>query len=153
VHHAFWSNNWGPTSPPACGLDTQEFLDLFRGKNRAILVSAQMLLEGFDDPVINAVVIAYPSSSLIRLMQAAGRCVRYAPGKTDAFVIQAQNIDLGYYYDEGWPIRIFPTPSAPGSSTPSTPTWKTWPAKSGLLSTPTEPTSTCEPPSSVDWPG
>jgi hypothetical protein len=84
------------------GLETDEFLDLFRGKDRAILVSAQMLLEGFDDPVINAVVITYPSSSLIRLMQAAGRCVRYAPGKTAAFVVQALNTDLSYYYDEGW---------------------------------------------------
>src|SRR5262249_4305206 len=55
-----------------------------------------------DDPAINAVVITYPSSSLIRLMQAAGRCVRYAPGKTTAFVVQARNTDLGYYYNEGW---------------------------------------------------
>jgi hypothetical protein len=31
------------------GVATDEFLDLFRGKGRAILVSAQMLLEGFDD--------------------------------------------------------------------------------------------------------
>ncbi len=84
------------------GLETDELLDLFRGKDRAILVSAQMLLEGFDDPGINAVVITDPSSSLIRLMQAAGRCVRYAPGKSAAFVIQARNTDLGYYYDEGW---------------------------------------------------
>lgn len=83
-------------------VETGEFLDLFRGKERAILVSAQMLLEGFDDPGINAVVITYPSSSLIRLMQAAGRCVRYAPGKAAAFVVQARNADLGYYYDEGW---------------------------------------------------
>jgi superfamily II DNA or RNA helicase len=84
------------------GLEAGEFLDLFRGKERAILVSAQMLLEGFDDPGINAVVVTYPSSSLVRLMQAAGRCVRYAPGKSAAFVVQARNTDLGYYYDEGW---------------------------------------------------
>lgn len=84
------------------GLDPSDLLDLFRGKDRAVLVSAQMLLEGFDDPGINAVVVTYPSSSLTRLMQAAGRCVRSAPGKTAAFVVQARDPDLGYYYDEGW---------------------------------------------------
>ena len=61
---------------------TDEFIEHFMAKPAAIIVSAQILLEGFDDPEINAVVITYPSNSMVRLMQAAGRCVRYTPGKT-----------------------------------------------------------------------
>jgi len=79
-----------------------EFLSHFAAKPRAIIVSAQMLLEGFNDTELNAVVITYPSSSMIVLMQAAGRCVRYAPGKTSAFVLQARNDSIAYHFDQRW---------------------------------------------------
>jgi hypothetical protein len=81
---------------------TKTFLKDFRLKPQAILVCADMLLEGFNDPAINAVVVTYPSESLIRLMQAAGRSVRYAPTKRAAYVLQVRNEALAYYYDEGW---------------------------------------------------
>ena len=83
-------------------LPNDTFLEIFAAKPRGIVVSAQLLLEGFDDPAINAVVITYPSSSLVVLMQAAGRCVRYAPGKAAAFVIQARNDSLEYHFDQRW---------------------------------------------------
>lgn len=79
-----------------------EFLDHFSAKPRAIIVSAQLLLEGFDDPEINTVVITYPSSSMIVLMQAAGRCVRYTPTKRKAIVLQARNDLLAYHFDQRW---------------------------------------------------
>jgi superfamily II DNA or RNA helicase len=79
-----------------------EFLSIFSAKSRGILVSAQMLLEGYDDPAINAVVITYPSSSVVVLMQAAGRGVRYAPGKKSAYVLQARNDSLEYHFDQRW---------------------------------------------------
>lgn len=78
------------------------FLDRFYKKPRAIYVTAQLLLEGFDDPALNAVIITYPSSSLVKLMQAAGRAVRYAPGKTTAYVVQARNDALAYHFDQRW---------------------------------------------------
>jgi superfamily II DNA or RNA helicase len=81
---------------------TEEFLAHFAAKPRAIIVSAQLLLEGFDDPEINTVVITYPSTSMILLMQAAGRCVRYAPAKSKAFVLQARNDSLAYHFDQRW---------------------------------------------------
>lgn len=84
------------------GLDTEDFLALFGAKPQAIVISAQMLLEGYDDPQIDAVVITYKTDSVIKLMQAAGRCVRYAPGKTRAWVIQASNPDLAYRFDQRW---------------------------------------------------
>ncbi|ROR02456.1 superfamily II DNA or RNA helicase [Delftia acidovorans] len=83
-------------------IDNEDFLARFANKPRAVLVSAQLLLEGFDDPAINAVVLTYPSSSVIRLMQAAGRCVRYSPEKRAAFVVQARNDGLAYHFDQRW---------------------------------------------------
>ena len=83
-------------------LDNDDFLDLFAEKPRAIVVSAKILIEGFDDPGVNTVVMTYPSSSLILLMQAAGRCVRYSPAKESCYVVQARNDDLAYHFDQRW---------------------------------------------------
>lgn len=84
------------------GIGNEDFLARFASKPRAILISAQLLLEGFDDPSINTVVLTYPSSSIIRLMQAAGRCVRYAPSKRHAYVVQARNDSIAYHFDQRW---------------------------------------------------
>ena len=83
-------------------LDNDDFLDLFAEKPRAIVVSAKILLEGFDDPAVNTVVMTYPSSSLVLLMQAAGRCVRYSAAKENCYVVQARNDDLAYHFDQRW---------------------------------------------------
>jgi superfamily II DNA or RNA helicase len=84
------------------GIDNEDFLARFSNKPRAVLISAQLLLEGFDDPSINTVVLTYPSTSVIRLMQAAGRCVRYAPDKRAAYVVQARNDAIAYHFDQRW---------------------------------------------------
>jgi superfamily II DNA or RNA helicase len=84
------------------GVSAEEFLAEFASKPRGIIVSAQMLLEGFDDPQINTVVITYPSGSLLLLMQAAGRCVRFFPSKQSAFVVQARNDHLAYHFEQRW---------------------------------------------------
>ncbi|XVJ71837.1 MAG: DEAD/DEAH box helicase family protein [Rhizobacter sp.] len=84
------------------GIGTEDFLARFSNKPRAVLISAQLLLEGFDDPGINTVVLTYPSTSVIRLMQAAGRCVRYAPDKRAAYVVQARNDSIAYHFDQRW---------------------------------------------------
>lgn len=84
------------------GIENGLFLDTFRAKPRAILVSAQLLLEGFDDPAIDSVILTTPSGSLVKLMQAAGRGVRSSPGKRDAFVVQPRNDKLAYHFDQRW---------------------------------------------------
>ena len=84
------------------GDSTEDCLTYFADQPRGILVSAQMLLEGHDDPTINAVVVTYRTESIIKLMQAAGRCVRYSPGKTAAFVVYAADKDLQYRFDQRW---------------------------------------------------
>lgn len=83
-------------------IGNEDFLARFSNKPRAVLISAQLLLEGFDDPGINTVVLTYPSTSVIRLMQAAGRCVRYAPDKRAAYVVQARNDSIAYHFDQRW---------------------------------------------------
>ncbi|HEX4694478.1 DEAD/DEAH box helicase [Sphingomonas sp.] len=84
------------------GLGAEAMLALFADKPHAILLSAQMLLEGFDDPAIDSVVITYRTDSVISLMQAAGRCVRHAPGKRRAWVVQVDNPALAYRFDQRW---------------------------------------------------
>lgn len=83
-------------------INNDDFIDIFAGKPRGIIVSAQILLEGFDDPAINTVILTYPSNSVVRLMQAAGRCVRYSPEKNAAYVVQAKNEKLAYHFDQRW---------------------------------------------------
>lgn len=84
------------------GETNEEFLANFTANPRAVIVSAKLLLEGFNDPSINAVVVTNPSKSLIQVMQACGRCVRYAPGKTSAYFVQARQDDLAYHFDHRW---------------------------------------------------
>lgn len=84
------------------GTDNDDFLGIFEIKPRSILVSAQILLEGFDDPATDTVILTYASSSVVRLMQASGRCVRYSPGKRSSYVVQARNDDLAYHFDQRW---------------------------------------------------
>jgi superfamily II DNA or RNA helicase len=85
------------------GEDVEELLDQFTSVPRGILVAtAQLLGEGFDDPSINAVVVTYPTTSIIQLMQAAGRCLRTTPGKTKAYIVQVRDSDLAYHFEQRW---------------------------------------------------
>lgn len=83
-------------------LGQEALLALFAEKPHAILVSAQMLLEGFDDPAIDSVFVTYRTESIVTLMQAAGRCVRHSPGKRKAWVVQVDNPALAYRFDQRW---------------------------------------------------
>ncbi|MBJ6146310.1 DEAD/DEAH box helicase [Hymenobacter sp. BT559] len=81
----------------------EDYLDEFIALPRGILVTTgQMLGEGFDDPAVNAVVITYPTTSMVQLMQVAGRCLRFAPGKQQAFIVQVKESSLAYHYEQRW---------------------------------------------------
>lgn len=87
----------------SAGVSPEIFLDEFTALPRGILVTtAQMLAEGFDNPAVNAVVVTYVTSSMLQLMQAAGRALRCAPGKKQAFIIQVKESDLAYHYEQRW---------------------------------------------------
>src|SRR5262249_52494015 len=83
------------------GSPAADFLDEFASTPRGILVATgQLLGEGYDDPGINAVVVTYPTTSLLQLMQVAGRCLRRAPEKDRAYVVQVKPSDLAYHYEQ-----------------------------------------------------
>jgi hypothetical protein len=88
------------TSGPGSSAD---YLDEFTARPRGLLVATSQLLgEGFDDPLIDAVVVTYPSSSVSHLMQVAGRALRAAPGKTTAHVVQVRESPLEYHIEQRW---------------------------------------------------
>jgi len=81
----------------------QDFLDEFQSRPRGILVATSQLLgEGFDDPSVDSAVVTYATQSLLDLMQVAGRCMRYAPGKDSAHVVQIRDSALAYHWEQGW---------------------------------------------------
>lgn len=52
-----------------------------------MLTSVGVLIEGYDDPTIEAVLIARPTKSRLLYTQAAGRALRTSPGKESALII------------------------------------------------------------------
>jgi superfamily II DNA or RNA helicase len=58
-------------------------------KNTAgsVLVNAQLLIEGYDDPSISCVVIASPTASSIKFTQMCGRCTRLFASKVDSLIL------------------------------------------------------------------
>lgn len=97
---------WVHGSGSSTGATPEDFLDDFLGQARGILVATSSLLgEGFDDPGINAVVVTFPSTSLVQLMQVAGRCLRFARGKRRAFVVQVKDSPLAYHFEQRWLYR------------------------------------------------
>ncbi|MDX6608856.1 MAG: hypothetical protein QOF85_781 [Solirubrobacterales bacterium] len=90
-------------SGSSTGQGIQDFLDEFQARPRGILIATSQLLgEGFDDPSVDSTVITYPTQSVLDLMQVAGRCMRYAPGKHKAFVVQVRDSALTYHWEQGW---------------------------------------------------
>lgn len=90
-------------SATSTGEPADVFLDEFAARPRGILVATSQLLgEGFDDPSVNTVVVTYPTSSMVALMQVAGRCLRWTPEKRNAFVVQVKDSPLAYHWEQRW---------------------------------------------------
>ncbi len=62
-------------------------LTRFRHGDLDLLMNAQVLLEGYDDPSIEAVIMARPTRSKTLFIQAVGRGLRPYPGKVDCLVL------------------------------------------------------------------
>lgn len=85
------------------GEGAQDFLDEFQARPRGILIAtSSMLGEGYDDPTVDSTVVTYETQSMLELMQVAGRCMRSAPGKENAYVIQLRDSALAYHWEQGW---------------------------------------------------
>jgi superfamily II DNA or RNA helicase len=100
--------------------DRDKILADFRSGKTRCLISTSILDEGYDLPIIDAVILAAPSKSLIKTIQRIGRALRPYPGKTDAIIVDVAD-DVKYlwqhfqrrlkrYQEEGlWSInRIVP---------------------------------------------
>jgi superfamily II DNA or RNA helicase len=84
-------------------LSPLDLLDEFAIRPRGILIATSQLIgEGFDDPLIDGVVVTYPSTSIGHLMQVAGRALRSTADKGEAHVIQVHAARLGYHFEQRW---------------------------------------------------
>jgi len=62
-------------------------LEAFRSGAIKLLVSVSVILEGYDDPSAEGVLLARPTQSQILHIQAIGRALRLHPNKTEALII------------------------------------------------------------------
>lgn len=86
--------------------DRSTFVERFKASERALVVNVDVLTEGYDDPSINTVVMAAPTRSKLRYMQAIGRAVRRDPENEAkrAFVIEVTDTlpNIRYRVDNRW---------------------------------------------------
>jgi superfamily II DNA or RNA helicase len=67
--------------------DRAAILRAFAENKMRLLVNCQILTEGYDQPDVDAVVIARPTRSQALYVQMVGRALRLHPNKTDALVL------------------------------------------------------------------
>jgi superfamily II DNA or RNA helicase len=67
--------------------DRDDVLQRWRGGELCALVNVGIVTEGFDEPRIAAIVFARPTASTLFYVQALGRGLRTAPGKTECLVV------------------------------------------------------------------
>jgi superfamily II DNA or RNA helicase len=58
------------------GIDNERYLEEHQKIEKSIIVNCAMLNEGYDDPLIDTVVMAVPTRSILYYMQCIGRAVR-----------------------------------------------------------------------------
>ena len=67
--------------------EREAILDDWRGGAITVVTSVMILVEGFDFPELECLVMARPTQSVSLYLQAAGRVLRPAPGKADALIL------------------------------------------------------------------
>jgi superfamily II DNA or RNA helicase len=83
-----------------------DFMAALKQSPSALIVNVDVLTEGYDDPSVNAVVMARPTKSKLVYMQAIGRAVRLDPQNLakQAFVIEVVDElpNIRYRIDNRW---------------------------------------------------
>lgn len=83
-----------------------DFIVAQKSSTRSIVVNVDVLTEGYDDPTVNAVVMARPTNSKLVYMQALGRAVRIDPQneEKEAYVVEiSDNLpNINYRIDNRW---------------------------------------------------
>jgi superfamily II DNA or RNA helicase len=86
--------------------DRTEFLEQERKHERSIIINVDILSEGYDDPSINTVVMAAPTRSKLRYMQAIGRAIRRNPEDElkHCYIIEIEDElpNIRYRIDNRW---------------------------------------------------
>ena len=86
--------------------ERSEFIRQEKNYKRSIIVNVHVLSEGYDDPSINAVVMATPTRSKLYYMQAIGRAIRIDPEDAlkKAFIIEVEDElpNIRYRIDNRW---------------------------------------------------
>jgi len=78
-------------------------MKLLKAGKIQVLCNCQILLEGFDFPPISCVILARPTKSFVLYLQAIGRALRIAEGKTDCLILDHS----GAVYEFGRPDENF----------------------------------------------
>jgi superfamily II DNA or RNA helicase len=88
------------------GEDRSAFLSKERKLDRSILINVDVLTEGYDDPSVNTIVMARPTSSKLVYMQAIGRAIRRNPlnDQKQAYIVEVvDNLpNIRYRIDNRW---------------------------------------------------
>ncbi|MCX6906784.1 MAG: DEAD/DEAH box helicase family protein [Verrucomicrobia bacterium] len=63
------------------------WMDEFRAAPKAVMTNARCLTEGIDVPAVDMVAFLSPKRSRVDIVQAAGRAMRRAPGKTAGYLL------------------------------------------------------------------
>jgi superfamily II DNA or RNA helicase len=66
----------------------------FRGATRAVMSNARCLTEGVDVPAVDMVAFMSPRRSRVDIVQATGRAMRRAPGKTIGYILLPLYLEL-----------------------------------------------------------
>lgn len=86
--------------------DRESFIARVKGYDRSIIINHDVLTEGYDDPKVNAVIMARPSKSKLVYMQAIGRAVRVDPGNPnkEAYIVEVVDDlpNIRYRIDNRW---------------------------------------------------
>lgn len=84
----------------------KEFIGAQKSATRSIVVNVDVLTEGYDDPTVNAVIMARPTSSKLVYMQAMGRAVRIDPNNEakQAYVLEVVDTlpNIRYRIENRW---------------------------------------------------
>jgi superfamily II DNA or RNA helicase len=78
----------------------QREIKAFLAKTPSLITNARCLTEGVDVPRIDCVFFADPKGSTIEIVQAAGRALRLAPGKTRGYILLPLVVPDGATLDE-----------------------------------------------------
>ena len=88
------------------GLDREVFFRQEKQRKRSILINVDLLIEGYDDPAVNTVVMAAPCKSKLYCFQLVGRAVRRDPENPEkrAFVLEVVDDlpNIRYQMDNRW---------------------------------------------------